>query len=227
METKEKKKPEAKKAEVKNVETKENAWEYKDRHYYLTNNQEPLTYKLASRHTQRHPLFYFDPEKGYNREIRYATNQKSPFADEQEGPVTLEHIMFNNGVLFVPKEKVQLQQLLSLYHPAKNRSYLEYDKVEEAIDELEDLELELEASTIAYQAEIDHAEAILRVEIGSKVSSMTSKEIKRDLIIFAKRNPKAFLELVNDENVTLRNFAIRATESGIVCLLYTSDAADE
>ena len=37
--------------------------------------------------------------------------------------------------------------------------------------------------------EIDMAEAIMRVEIGSKVSEMSSKELKRDLLIFAKPIP--------------------------------------
>ena len=49
-------------------------------------------------------MFWFDPIKGYNRELRYATNQKSVFVDEQEGPVTLEHIVFEDGTLYVPKE---------------------------------------------------------------------------------------------------------------------------
>ena len=39
---------------------------------------------------------------------------------------------------------------------------------------------------------------------------MSSKELKRDLLMFAKRNPALFIELANDENVHLRNVAIRA-----------------
>ena len=35
-------------------------------------------------------------------------------------------------------------------------------------------------------------------------------------LLFAKKNPKLLLELANDENVELRNFAIKATESGII-----------
>ena len=66
--------------------------------------------------------------------------------------------------------------------------------------------------------EIDKAEAMLRVEIGSKVSSMNSKEIKRDILVFAKKNPKLFLDLSEDENVELRNFAIKATEQRIISL---------
>jgi hypothetical protein len=47
---------------------------------------------------------------------------------------------------------------------------------------------------------------------------MSSKELKRDLLLFAKRNPKLFLELADDENVMLRNFGIKAVEEGILRL---------
>jgi hypothetical protein len=62
------------------------------------------------------------------------------------------------------------------------------------------------------------AEAVMRVELGSKVSSMSSKELKRDLLLYAKRNPELFLDLVNDENVSLRNYGIKATEIGLIKL---------
>jgi len=193
-------------------------WVTKDRHYFLKGKREPISFKLGSRHTSRHKLLWFDPEKGYERELRYASNQQSPFVDEQKGEVTLEHIIFENGTLSVPKEKQALQKLLSLYHPAKNKVYVEYDAVVEAEDHYDYLELELAALNTAYAMEIDKAEAMLRVEVGSKVSSMNSKEIKRDILVFAKKNPKLFLDLSEDENVELRNFAIKATEQRIISL---------
>jgi hypothetical protein len=66
--------------------------------------------------------------------------------------------------------------------------------------------------------EVDHAEAILRVELGSKVNDMSSKELKRDLLLFAKKDPVLFINLAKDENVQLRNFAIRAAEAHIIIL---------
>jgi len=36
--------------------------------------------------------------------------------------------------------------------------------------------------------------------------------------VFAKNNPGLFMELANDENVQLRNVAIRASELGIIIL---------
>jgi len=195
-----------------------NTWEVKDRNYFLLNNMSPLTYTLSSKHSRRFPLLFFDEEKGYNREIRYATNQKSIFVDEQHGMATLEHIVFENGTLHVPKEKQNLQKLLSIYHPHKNRKYTELDVVANATNELESLEAEFQAISMARGLEIEHAEAILRVEMGSNVSSLTSKELKRDVLLFAKKNPYLFLDLISDENVELRNFAIKATEAEIIKL---------
>ena len=70
----------------------------------------------------------------------------------------------------------------------------------------------------ANNLDIDMMEAVMRVEIGSEVSNMSSKELKRDLLLYARRNPRLFLELVNDENVQLRNFGIKAVEAGILKL---------
>lgn len=193
-------------------------WEIKDRRYYLKNGMSPLTFTLASKHSQRHPLMYFDEELGYERELRYATNQISPFVDEQKGPVTLAHIMFKNGVLMIPKSKQSLQKLLSLYHPQRNILYAEQDQVAEATDQLDNIELEIDALNLARELDLDHAEAILRTELGSSVTKMTSKELKRDLMLLAKSNPALFISLAQDENVELRSFGIRAAEANIIKL---------
>ena len=47
---------------------------------------------------------------------------------------------------------------------------------------------------------------------------MRSKELKRDLLLFARSNPELFISLANDDNVQLRNVAIRAAEAGIINL---------
>ena len=193
-------------------------WEIKDRVYYLTGNKNPLTLTIPGKHTRKHSLLYFDLKTGKQREIRYATNQDSPLVDEQKGEVTMGHIRFQKGTLTVKKEQQNLQKLMSVYHPLKGKLYDEFSAVEEAVDQLEILDLQVDAMNAARNIDIDQAEAILRVEIGSRVSEMSSKELKRDLLLFAKNNPKLFLNLANDDNVQLRNFAIRATEAKIIKL---------
>lgn len=193
-------------------------WEIKDRTYLLRGKKTPLTYTLNSKHTRKYAMLWFDQETGKQEELRYATNQSSPLVSEQKGEVTLGHIIFREGVLTVPKEKQNLQKLLSLYHPGRNRVYQEFNPVEVAKDDLDIIDLQIDAMTAARNMDVDFAEAIMRVEVGSNVAKMSSKEIKRDLLIFARTNPQLFLELANDENVQLRNFAINASDIGIIKL---------
>lgn len=212
METKTKKQP--KQVETKNIPS----WEIKDRQYYLTGNGNPLSYVLTSKSTRKRPLLWFDEEKGYNRELRYASNQRSCFIDEQDSNVILDHIIFEEGVLHVSKTNQALQKMLSLYHPKKGYVYDEKDEVAEAKDDLVSIEVEMEALNTAMSIDVDQAEAILRVELGSSVDSMSSAELKRDLYMFARNNPILFLELVNDDNVQLRNLAIKAAGLNIIKL---------
>jgi hypothetical protein len=196
----------------------EKGWEIKDRTYVLTGNRSPISWTIQTKHTARKPLLYFDEATGINREIRYATNQRSLFVDEQDGAVTLSHVMFLDGVLYVPKEEQNLQKLLSLYHPERNKLWEEIDEVQEAEDEIDVLELELEALNLVNEIDIEHLEAIMRTELGSTVASLSSKELKRDAYRFAKSQPVLFLELVQDEDIKLRNLANRAVEVGILQL---------
>jgi hypothetical protein len=190
-----------------------NEWEIKDRMYLLKGGKRPLSRSIKSAN-----IYYFDKELGYERELKYCQNQKTPFVDEMKGDQRLEHIIFRSGNLFVEKEKVTLQRLLSLYHPHKDKIYEEFRPSKIAADEIDVLEMQVDALTAARNIDIDMAEAIMRVEKGSEVSKLSSKELRRDLLVFARNNPKLFLELADDENVMLRNFGIRAVEAGILRL---------
>jgi hypothetical protein len=190
-----------------------NEWEIKDRMYLLKDGKKPLSRSIKSA-----DIYYFDEEKGYERELKYCQNQKTSFVDEMKGDQRLEHIVFRGGSLFVEKEKTTLQKLLSLYHPHRDVIYEEYKPSVLAEEEIDVLEMQVDALTAARSLDIDTAEAIMRVEVGSKVSDLSSKELKRDLLVFARNNPKLFLELADDENVMLRNFGIKAVENGILRL---------
>ena len=190
-----------------------NEWEIKDRVYYLKGRAKPLSRSIKATN-----IYYFDEEKGYERELKYCQNQKTPFVDEMKGDQRLEHIIFRSGSLFVPKNQQTLQKLLSLYHPHKDQIYHEYKPAALAADEIDTLNMQVDALVAARNIDIDMAEAIMRVEKGSEVSNLSSKELKRDLLVFARNNPKLFLELADDENVMLRNFGIKAVENGILRL---------
>ena len=58
----------------------EKNWEIKDRTYTLATVNTPLTHMIPSRN-----IFYFDEEQKTQRELKYTTNQKTPFVDEFKG----------------------------------------------------------------------------------------------------------------------------------------------
>jgi len=196
----------------------QDVWEAKDRLYTLKNNKRPLVFTVPSRHSAKKPLLWFDEEKGYQRELKYATNQPSPFVDEHKGTATLGRIVFRDGALTVPKQNQVLQKLLSLYHPMKELVWEEYKPQQQAASQLDWIEAEITALNLAKSLEVEELEAILRVEFGTKVNDLSSSELKRDGLIFAKRNPILFVELANDDNVKLRNFGIKAVEAKIIKL---------
>ena len=58
----------------------------------------------------------------------------------------------------------------------------------------------------------------MRTEIGSAVNNLSSKELRRDLLLFAKEQSRLFIELAKDDNVKLRNFGVKAVEQGFLGL---------
>tara|TARA_B110000881_G_scaffold145359_1_gene128593 strand:+ start:232 stop:1005 length:774 start_codon:yes stop_codon:yes gene_type:complete len=196
----------------------EKDWEFKDRVYVLAGNHSPVTYTIQTKHTPRKPLLWFDEGLKINRELRLATNQKSLFADEQNGYSTLTHVIFQDGVLNVPRTEVTMQKMLSLYHPLKGNLWIEADAAKDAEDEIDLLEFEMEALNLVQTLDIEHLEAIMRTELGSTVSTMSSRELKRDAYRFAKSQPALFIEISEDEDIKLRNLANRAVEQGVILL---------
>tara|TARA_R100000152_G_C6735709_1_gene159917 strand:+ start:102 stop:947 length:846 start_codon:yes stop_codon:yes gene_type:complete len=197
--------------EVKSPQTPK--WEIKDRLYELNIQRIPPVYIMKSKN-----LFYFDEEKGYEREIKYCRNQQTVFVDEMKGPQRLGHIIFRNGKLYVDKEQSILQKFLSIYHPEVNKTYTEFNAEAVAQVDVDILELQLEAMNQAKTLDIDRIEAIMRTEVGNRVTKMTSKELKRDVMLFAQENPELFLELVSDESINIRNIGIKSVEQNIVKL---------
>jgi len=59
---------------------KKDKWEVKDRIYYLKGDKKPLSRMIKSA-----DIHWFDEEAGYERELKYTSNQKTVFVDEMKG----------------------------------------------------------------------------------------------------------------------------------------------
>jgi hypothetical protein len=157
----------------------------------------PLSYTLPSRNHHRFPLMWFDEKNNVNRALRYSVNQKSPFEDEQDGNAILEPIVFEDGFLSVPKNNPVLQEFLH-YHPLNGVTFTEVDKEKEASDEVADMNIEVDALIEARQLSINQVEMLTRVLFGKDPSLISTAELRRDILIFARKEPRDFLNIIND-----------------------------
>ena len=175
-----------------------------DKFYKLKGKAAPLSYTLPSRNTKRYPLLWFDEENNINRPLRYAINQKTPFEDEQDGNAIVEPIIFENGFLSVPKNNPVLQQFLH-FHPLNGISFAEVDYEKDATQEVESLSAEVDALIEARQLSLEQLETVCRVLFGKDPARYTSAELKRDVLIYAKRDPRGFLNILSDPMLKLQS----------------------
>ena len=173
-----------------------------DKVYKLTRDAAPLSYMLPTRNTRRFPLLHFDEETGVNKPLRYARNQKTPFEDEQDGNAIVEPIIFEDGFLSVPRNNPVLQEFLH-YHPMNGIRFVEVDEEKDAQAQLEEMNKELDALSEARSLSIEQLETMTRVLFGKDPSRSTTAELKRDILIFAKREPHAFMNALTDPNLKL------------------------
>ena len=190
--------------------------------YKLTKNQAPLSYSIPSRNTKRKSLLWFDEETGVNRALRYSKNQKSIFEDEQDKNVILEPIVFEDGLLFVPKENQILQKFLA-HHPGLGHMFVEVDKEKDASSDVDYLDLALDAQMSAKELDIEMLETVARVVIGLRVDNLTSSELKRDVRLFAKQYPNDFMEALNDPLLRLQNKCAKFFSQNILILKNKKD----
>jgi hypothetical protein len=187
----------------------------KDKTYRLRGKTAPIVFILNSRNSRRKPLLYFDGER--NRPLRYSSNQRSPFEDEQDNNAILEPVVFEDGMLFVPKRNPVLQQFLDL-HPGNGTIFEEIDNERDASTDVEILDAQLEAQVAARDLSIEMLETIGRIALSLNVDKMSTAELKRDVRLYARNNPEDFLNTLNDPMLKLQSLASNCFSEGLLIL---------
>lgn len=168
-----------------------------DKVYKLTRHAAPLSFMLPTRNSRSFPLMHWDEETGVNRVLRYARNQNSPFEDEQDGNAIVEPVIFEDGFLSVPKQNQVLQKFLSV-HPLNGKKFEEINTEADAKDDMESLNVEVDALIEARGLPLEQLEVVYRVIYGKDCSTLSTAELKRDVLVFAKNSPEAFLDVLDD-----------------------------
>lgn len=164
----------------------------------MTKDKQPPSWQIQSQDSSARQLIHYDEEAKETKALRYCENQKSFYKDEQDEHARLTPIVFTNGSLVVESKRFKLQEFLSA-HPGNvangGNEFYEKDPEKEAEEAMALMDLEDAARDLAREIDPDDGISIL-VEFGvKKAQDMTSSEIRRDLRIYASREPSKFLEI--------------------------------
>lgn len=159
----------------------------------------------------------FDKEHNRVRQIRYAPNEPSIYVEEQSEHAQREHIVFRDKMLFVPVEKPNLLEFL-MKHPdnrVNGGSLFEMiDKSRSAEEELEREFTQFEAISMVRDKDISE---LLPVAMFLGISTnRKSAEIRRDLLMDAKKNPTRFVELFDNPQVKCKSAVLQAVDFQIL-----------
>tara|TARA_R100001510_G_C7656842_1_gene217401 strand:- start:2701 stop:3549 length:849 start_codon:yes stop_codon:yes gene_type:complete len=159
----------------------------------------------------------YDPEQDTVRELRYCPNEPSVWADEQGSKALKQTVAFQEGRLFVPKDKPNLRMFMDL-HPMNiangGKLFRLVDKQKDAQDKLKREFVTSEAVVMVRDKDINELLPIalyFGVDINRPVS-----EIRYDLLNIAKRNPKDFIESFDSPQVQVRSVIQQAKDYQIV-----------
>ena len=171
-------------------------------------------------------VVYLLPQKGVTvydektdsvREIRYCPNEQSIYVDEQSQNARREAITFNEGRIFVPKNKPNLRIFLEA-HPLNMANggnvFKEVNKKVEAELELKREFLQNEAIMMVREKNI---EDLLPIAMYFSVNiDQPTAEIRYNLLRIAKKKPGEFMEAFDSPQVQCRAVVQQAADYQII-----------
>lgn len=170
-----------------------------------------IVFKIPTRTT------VFDKDSGRVREIRYCPNEPSIFTDEQSENAQRDHILFRNKMLFVPSEKPNLLEFMMKHPGNKANGGNLFEVVDKTRSAEEDLEREFsQYEAVAMVRDKDLSELLpVAMYLGIN-TNRKSAEIRRDLLVDAKKNPTRFVELFDNPTVKCKSAILQAIDFQIL-----------
>lgn len=159
----------------------------------------------------------YDSEKDTVRAIRYCPNEPSIYVDEQSPNGRRAHIIFSDKMLGVPVSQPNLQDYLDK-HPGNTKNgggifyEINYEKKTDTL--LHDEFLIHDAVSLIREKSIDDLIPVI-LYLGISLDQR-NQEIRRELLIEAKSNPKAFIEMFDNPLVKMRSSISLAASNGIL-----------
>ena len=177
----------------------------------------PLQFRLPS--TEE----VYDRESNKTRMIRYAIGETSIFKDEQAEKVKLADIVFQNGKIVVSHTNPNLLRFLELSNhfignPDKIRGKeVIFRKIDHSISAKVNVDgIVLESQAVAAVLAMDFPKLKGMARVMGKRIDKSSDEILHDMILFAKKDPKGFLDGIDNPLTARKETILTAREYNLI-----------
>ena len=162
-------------------------------------------------------LTVYDPESDMVRGIRYCPQEHSVYRDEQSAGSLVGHVVFRNKMLLVQRDKPNLIKYLDLHPGNADNGGSQFRKVESEKNTEKEVEQEFlinDAVSIVKSRPIDE---LLPMAMSLNIDTNQSNiEIKRELVLQAKKNPQKFLDTLNNPLVNARSAVMQSFDFNIL-----------
>jgi hypothetical protein len=159
----------------------------------------------------------YDSEKDTVRSIRYCSNEPSIYVDEQSQNGRRAQIVFVDKMLGVPASQPNLQDYLEK-HPGNTKNggntFYEINHEQKTDTLIQDEFLAHDAISLIREKSIDDLIPVI-LYLGISLEQR-NQEIRRELLIEAKSNPQAFIQLFDNPLVKMRASISLAASNGIL-----------
>jgi hypothetical protein len=180
--------------------------------YEMVGNKGGVLFKVRTAN-----LNVYDKESGKMRQLRYCAGENSPWLDEQSPNSVREHIVFRDKILVVPPDKPNLIRHLDLHPDNAANGGGAFRLVEKSKQKEVEVANEFLINDAIYMIKNRDINELLPVAMALHINvDQTNLEIKREMILYAKRKPKEFMEMFDNPAVNVRSIVKQAIDFNII-----------
>mgnify|MGYP005996139123 FL=1 len=186
-------------------------YEKTPRHY------ESINYKGVVYMLKSSDVSVFDKDRGGVVTLRYCAGENSPYKDDQSTASTATPVVFKNGNLFVRPDQPNLAKFLDK-HPGNEANggnkFRLIDNRKKAKDII-NKEFEVVDALVLIRTKPTDDILSVATSLGYNTDRLMD-EIKHDLTVYAKKNPKVFIEMFDDPATKVKSHVKQALSFGII-----------
>ena len=162
-------------------------------------------------------LSIYDEESGQRRIIRYCPGEPSIYVDEQSKSAVREHVIFREKNLIVRHDQPNLIDYLNKHPDNRANGGGAFYLIDKKVDFEKEIEDEFLITDAISMIKSRPLEDLLPVALALNINT-NQKDllVKRAIVLYAKKQPKKFIEMFDNPIVHARTTVIQALDFQIV-----------